>query len=76
MFRWRDAWRIARTVIGADELVLALALALIVVGLWPLTGRIVLFIPGAVLLWIAMPSRQPFVHRSQTTEKPSTRRVA
>jgi hypothetical protein len=75
MRRLRKAWSVVLAVVGADELVLALALALIVVGLWPVTGRLVLFIPGAVLLWIAMPSRQPFVHRSPMTEKPSTRRV-
>lgn len=69
MSRWRDAWRAVLTIVGADELALSVALVLIVIGLWPLVGRVALLVPGLVLLWIALPARQPFLHRSLLTEK-------
>ena len=47
-----------------DELLLALALALVTAGLWPWIGQGALVAPGVVLLWIALPQRAELVHRS------------
>jgi hypothetical protein len=47
--------------IGLDEALLAVSLTLITVALWPWVGRSALGVPGAVLLWISLPPRAPFV---------------
>lgn len=61
-------------VIGADELALIGALALLVVGLWPIVGRCALIVPGIVWLWLALPSRHPLVSRPPVApEKPARR---
>lgn len=50
-------------VFGAEEVLLVLALVLVTAGLWAVVGRGALTVPGVVLLWIAMPSRAPFVSK-------------
>lgn len=50
-------------VVGPDEILLVVALALVTWGLWPLVGRMALIAPGAVCLWIALPSRAAFLVR-------------
>lgn len=60
-----------RKSIDADEVLLTLGLALITWGLWPLVGVCALIVPGAVLLWLALPSRAPFV--TPPAEKPARR---
>lgn len=47
--------------VGADELLLALALLLVTIGLWSRVGAAALVAPGLVLLWIALPSRRSFL---------------
>jgi len=49
--------------IGRDELVLLLALGLIGAGLWQVWWPGTFIVPGLVLLWLALPSRAPFVAR-------------
>lgn len=62
------------SVVGADELALIGALALLVAGLWPVLGQRALVVPGLVWLWIALPSRHPFVSRPPAaSDKPSRR---
>lgn len=51
-----------------DEILVAVGLALVTVGLWPVAGRSALVVPGLVLLWIALPQRVAFVAR--VAEKP------
>jgi len=51
------------SVIGADELGLALALGLIAVGLWSVWRPGSFLVPGVILLWIALPARRPFIER-------------
>jgi hypothetical protein len=46
--------------LGTDEILIATALALIDAALWPQYGRLSLVVPGAVLLWIALPQRATF----------------
>lgn len=46
-----------------DEIVLALGLALVTVGLWTICGMGALAVPGAVLVWMALPQRKTFVER-------------
>jgi hypothetical protein len=53
---------------GLDEAVLLIALVLLVAGLWPRIGALALTIPGAVLLWIALPPRATFVVRPETRD--------
>ena len=57
---------------NAEELVVTVGLVLITVGLWPLLGLSALVVPGATLVYLALPSRMPFVVRPSDT--PSTRR--
>lgn len=60
------------TVIGADELLIAVALGCGTSAIWPLVGRLALLVPCVVLLWIALPSRTPFITRPPA-EKPMRR---
>lgn len=60
--------------IGLDEIVLTVALTLLTIALWPWAGRSALALPGAVLLWIAMPSRAPFVTPAEPESKASRRK--
>lgn len=62
------------SMIGVDELLLAVALTLVTVGSWPLLGRGALVVPGIVLLWIVLPTRGTFIVRPPATgEKKSDR---
>lgn len=79
--RLRSSAKWLASLVGADELLLTLALGLIVVGLWPIavkwlgTGLPSLIPAGIVILWLALPSRAPMILRTAPPEKP-TRRVA
>lgn len=42
---------------GARELALGAGLGLVTVGLWPVLQREALVVPGAVLIWLALPTR-------------------
>jgi len=69
--RLRAALASARQAIGLDDLVFVLALALLSLGVgmvWIPGGLIV---PGAVLLWLVLPSRAPFVTRPPVSKKPT-----
>lgn len=50
-----------KKLLGADEIMLVAALALITTGLWLLAGQAALLAPGFALLWIGLPSRMPFI---------------
>lgn len=50
-------------VVGVDELQLLVGLTFVTVALWPLLARLALVVPGGILVWLALPSRAPFVHR-------------
>ncbi len=54
--------------IGADEVVLLVALGLLTAGLWSRIGALSLMLPGLVLLWIALPQRARFVTRDPETK--------
>lgn len=54
---------------SVNEAVLLVALVLLVIGLWSRIGALSLTVPGTVLLWMALPSRQAFVVRPETREK-------
>lgn len=57
-----------------DEIMLTVALALIVIALWPWIDRGALVIPGVVLLWLVLPARAPFLSRPPTdAQKTRTR---
>ena len=59
----RRALTILRREIDADVLLLVLALTLIAVGFWNWVRPLSFIVPGAVLLWISIPARRPFVIR-------------
>ena len=50
-----------RRAVGPDELMLLVALALIAGGFWDAWRPGTFLIPGLALLWIALPSRLPFI---------------
>lgn len=61
------------SVVGVDELLLVVALALVTVALWPRFERLALLVPGLVILWVVLPSRSPFVARPPTATKAERR---
>lgn len=65
-----------RKAIGADELLMLTALALIARGLWLTWQPGAYLVPGLVILWIAMPARSYFIARPPVmeSEKPSRRK--
>lgn len=49
------------SIIGIDELLLLTGLVLLTAGLWPVLDRVALTVPGAVLVWMTVPTRARFV---------------
>jgi hypothetical protein len=87
--RWRRRFTEARTTIGRrsqagraaiggavglDEILLAAALLLIGAGLWQAWRPGALLVPGAVLLWLTLPTRAAFFRRSTHTPPVPERR--
>jgi hypothetical protein len=68
-------WRAWASAVGMDELLLAVALVLLTAGAWPVLEWVALVIPGAVLLWVALPSRAPFVARGSAEPPDASRRT-
>jgi hypothetical protein len=60
--------------VGVDDVVLVLGLVLLTVGLWPVLERVALAVPGAVLVWLVLPQRVPFVLREQAPPGAGRRR--
>ena len=52
-----------RANVGLDEIGLALSLILLTAGLWRVVGAAALVAPGAILLFIFLPTRYAFVER-------------
>jgi hypothetical protein len=56
--------RLCNAIVAAiwpDELLLAIGLVLLTVGLWPLLAQVALIAPGVVLVWMTVPTRARFV---------------
>lgn len=51
-----------------DELVILVGAGLVTYGLWPVVGQAALVVPGAVMLWIGVPTRRRFVEREQAPQ--------
>lgn len=72
-------WKALTSAVGLDELLLTLALTLIVVALWPVarswlgTGLPALLPAGVIVLYVALPSRLPFLMKPSAPEKPTRR---
>jgi hypothetical protein len=62
--------------VGVDELLLAVALGLIAVGLWSVWRPGAYLVPGLVLLWIVMPARAPFLTRPPAPSEKHERRLS
>ncbi len=69
-------WLAIVAAIGIDELALALALGLIGLGCWMVWKPGAFLVPGLVLLWLALPSRAPFVSRPPDKPQPPSRRTS
>jgi hypothetical protein len=54
-------WRAVTGVVGPNEFLLALALALVAFALWPSVGRLALLPAAAVMLFVGLPTRRRFV---------------
>lgn len=61
----RKCWIWISSVIGRDELTLLVGLGLLTAGVWPVLGVSSLAVPGAIVVWLVLPARLPFVHRPQ-----------
>lgn len=71
--RARRGLELVKSFIGPDEFALVGGLIFIGVGLWNLWRPGVFIVPGAVLVWIALPERKPFIERRPLP--PAKRRV-
>lgn len=71
--RLAGIWAALVAAIGADEALLAIALILLTVGLWSHLGPTALTVPGAALLWIALPTRAGFVARASVDDDKARR---
>ena len=59
----------------AAEIAVTLALVLVTVALWQDFGPRALGLPGAILLWIALPQRPTFIDRApRAPEEPKGKR--
>lgn len=54
---------------GREELYLAAALGLIALGCWDLWRPGSFLVPGAVLLWVGLPTRSGFIERPSNAVK-------
>ena len=56
-----------------DEVVVLVGLALVTAALWPRFEQGALLVPGLVLLWVALPTRDGFVARDtpRASKEPS-----
>lgn len=74
MTEWRSwwarvgaaSWPRVRAVAGAvsmGDVLLAVGLGLIAWGFWDVSRPVALGVPGAVLVWYALPPRPPFIER-------------
>lgn len=66
-------WRTVAAVVGLDEVVLLLGLGLIAVGFWGFWPPGAFLCPGALLVWVALPSRKRFVDRPVSPVQRRTR---
>jgi hypothetical protein len=58
--------------VGREEVALALGMCLIAYGFWDVWRPASFVIPGVVMVWVTLPSRTPFVERS---DQPDRRRA-
>lgn len=59
----KTAWAGFTSVIGIEEVCVYAALGLIAWGCWPVWQPGSFLVPGAVMLWLYIPSRRPFIER-------------
>ena len=61
--RLERTWRAVASVIGFDEALILLGLLLVWYGLSYVSRAAAFAVPGAVILWLAIPPRKPFIVR-------------
>ena len=62
-------WARFRSLVGVDEIALAVGLMLITIVIWPLCGQTSLLAPGSALVWLGLPSRGAFLLRPPAKSK-------
>ena len=60
-------WTAVASVVGRDELTLLAGLGLVAAGFAEFWRPGAFLFPGLVLVWVALPTRHGFVHRSAAT---------
>lgn len=79
--RLHNAWRssagaVARVgtiladAIDKEDVLTLLGLILVASGLWSVSRAAALLVPGAILLWMFVPSRPPFIERAPRERRP------
>jgi hypothetical protein len=63
------AYRLLAAELGRDECLLLIGLGLVAYGLSLVSTSAAFVVPGGVILWVAMPSRSPFVSRHAPATK-------
>ena len=72
MSRLRAFWGALRAAVGPDELALGFALTLVSAGAWMVYAPAALLLPGLILVWLALPSRAPFVRSTPPAHPPGS----
>ncbi len=58
-----SAWSALTKAIGVEEALIYTALGLLAAGCWQVWQPGACLVPGAVMLWLYLPSRRPFIER-------------
>lgn len=61
----RSAWAEIRRSIDRRDALVFLGVGLIAIGCWFVYWPAAFLVPGAVLLWYALPSRPPFIEKGR-----------
>ena len=59
----RTAWVALTSAIGVEEALIYTALGLLAAGCWQVWQPGAFLVPGAVMLWLYLPQRAPFIKK-------------
>jgi hypothetical protein len=58
-----------RNLLDKDDVLALIGLVLVAIGLWLWSKPLAFIVPGAVLLWMFLPSRPPLIERPTTPRR-------